>query len=147
MRKGKYVWSGESRTDRHRGPDVTWTEMPADTVQQYLTSLLVGWNCNIHYCWCDVTNTHDCWLGAACVLVQYHIIKHAWWWRCRIWWAGGITWPLFSETSTYMPADLVLFNQTCLLVHWKSKRKSTWPMPHNQTCQLTLWTLISQTAT
>ena len=22
----------------------------------------VSWcNCNIHYCWCDVTNTHDCW--------------------------------------------------------------------------------------
>ena len=24
-----------------------------------------------------------------------------------------MTWPLFSETSTDMPADLVLFNQTC----------------------------------
>ena len=36
-----------------------------------------------------------------------------------------MTWPLFSETSTDMPGDLVLFNQTCLLVHWKSKRKAT----------------------
>ena len=38
-----------------------------------------------------------------------------------------MTWPLFSETSKDMPADLVLFNQTCLLVHWKSKRKATAP--------------------
>ena len=35
--------------------------MPADPVQQYPALLLVGFNCNIHYCWCDVTNTHDCW--------------------------------------------------------------------------------------
>ena len=38
-----------------------------------------------------------------------------------------------------MPADLVLFNRTCFLVHWKSKRKATWPMPLHQTCQLTMW--------
>ena len=43
-----------------------------------------------------------------------------------------------------MPADLVLFNQTCLLVHLKSKRKATWLMPLHQTCQLTLWNFISQ---
>ena len=43
-----------------------------------------------------------------------------------------------------MPSDLELFNQTCLLVHWKSKRKSTWPMPLHQTCQLTMWNFISQ---
>ena len=43
-----------------------------------------------------------------------------------------------------MPADLVLFNQTCLLVHWKSKRKATWLMPLHQTCQLLLWNFISQ---
>ena len=43
-----------------------------------------------------------------------------------------------------MLADLVLFNQTCLLVHWKSKRKATWLMPLRQTCQLTLWNFISQ---
>ena len=43
-----------------------------------------------------------------------------------------------------MPADLVLFNQTCLLVHWKSKRKATWLMPLHHTCQLTLWNFISQ---
>ena len=79
-------------------------------------------------------------------MVQYHISKHTWWWGCPIWWAGGITWPLFSELSTDMPADLVLFNQTCLLVHWKSKRKSTCPMPLHQTCQLTLWTFINETA-
>ena len=33
---------------------------------------------------------------------------------------------------------LVVFNQTCLLVYWKSKRKATWPMLLLQTCQLTL---------
>ena len=43
-----------------------------------------------------------------------------------------------------MPADLVLFNQTCLLVHWKFKRKATCPMRLRQTCQLTLWNIISQ---
>ena len=43
-----------------------------------------------------------------------------------------------------MPADLVVFNQTCLLVHWKSKRKATWPMLLHQTCQLTMWNFISQ---
>ena len=43
-----------------------------------------------------------------------------------------------------MPEDLVLFNQTCLLVHWKSKRKATWLMTLHQTCQLTLWNFISQ---
>ena len=43
-----------------------------------------------------------------------------------------------------MPADLVLFNHTCLLVHWKSKTKATWPIPIHQTCQLTLWNFISQ---
>ena len=40
--------------------------------------------------------------------------------------------------------EFVLFNQICLLVHWKSKRKATWPMPLHQTCQLTLWNFISQ---
>ena len=39
---------------------------------------------------------------------------------------------------------VVVFNQTCLLVHWKSKRKATWPMPLHQTCQLTMWNFISQ---
>ena len=43
-----------------------------------------------------------------------------------------------------MPADLVLFNKTCLLVHWISKIKATWQMPLHQTCQLTLWNFISQ---
>ena len=43
-----------------------------------------------------------------------------------------------------MPADLVVFNQTCLLGHWKSKRKATWPMPLHQTCQFTMWNFISQ---
>ena len=43
-----------------------------------------------------------------------------------------------------MPADLVLFNQTCLLVHCKSKRNAIWPMRLHQTCQLTLWNFISQ---
>ena len=43
-----------------------------------------------------------------------------------------------------MPADLVLFNQTCLLVHWKLKRKATWLMRLHQTCQITLWNIISQ---
>ena len=55
-----------------------------------------------------------------------------------------MTWPLFSETSTDMPEDLVQFNQTCLLVHWKSKRKATWLMPLHLTCQITLWNFISQ---
>ena len=36
-----------------------------------------------------------------------------------------------------MPADLVPFNQLCLLNHWKPKRK-----PLHQTCQLTLWNPI-----
>ena len=43
-----------------------------------------------------------------------------------------------------MPAHLVLFDQICLLVHWKSKRKATWLMPLYQTCQLTLWIFIIQ---
>ena len=43
-----------------------------------------------------------------------------------------------------MPADLVVFKQTCLLVHQKSTRKPTWPMPLHQTCQLTMWNFISQ---
>ena len=43
-----------------------------------------------------------------------------------------------------MPANLVLFNQTCLLVHWKSKRKATWRLHLHQKCQLTLWNFISQ---
>ena len=42
-------------------PYVTLTDMPADPVQQYPAFLLVGCSFNIHYCWCDVTNTHDCW--------------------------------------------------------------------------------------
>ena len=32
--------------------------MPADSVQQYPTFLLIRCNCYMHYCWCDVTNTH-----------------------------------------------------------------------------------------
>ena len=43
-----------------------------------------------------------------------------------------------------MPANLVVFHQSCLLVHWKSKRNSTWPMPLHQTCQLIMWNFISQ---
>ena len=29
------------------------------------------------------------------------------------------------ETSIDMPVGLVVFNQTCLLIYWKSKRKAT----------------------
>ena len=58
--------------------------------------------------------------------------------------AWMMTWPLFSETLTDMPADLVVFNQTCLLVHCKSKRKATWLMPLHLTWQITLWNFISQ---
>ena len=61
----------------------------------------------------------------------------------RIWWGCGITLPLFSETSTDMSAYLVLFNQTCYLVYWKTKRKTTCAMPLHQTCQLTMWNFIS----
>ena len=43
-------WQGEA-----------WTDMPAEPVQQLPTFLLVGCNCNLHYCLCDVTNTHECW--------------------------------------------------------------------------------------
>ena len=43
-----------------------------------------------------------------------------------------------------MPADLALFNQTCLLGHWKLKRKAIWLMPFHKTCQLKLWNFISQ---
>ena len=35
--------------------------MPAVPVQQNPAFLLVGCNCKIHFCWCDVTNPHDCW--------------------------------------------------------------------------------------
>ena len=35
--------------------------MPDDPVQHYPAFLLVGFNCNMHYFWCDVTNMHDCW--------------------------------------------------------------------------------------
>ena len=35
--------------------------MPADPVHQYPAFLLVGFNCTIHYCWCDLTSTHGCW--------------------------------------------------------------------------------------
>ena len=56
-----------------------------------------------------------------------------------------MTWPRFSETSTDMHVEFnVLFNQTCLLVNWKSKRKATWPMPLHQTWQLTMCNFISQ---
>ena len=111
------------------------------------TCLLVGFKCNIHYCWCAVTNTHDCWprvsLNGMCAVSVPHyetcVMLRMW-----IWWVGGITWPLFSELSTDMPADLKLFNQRCTLVHWKSKRRATWPMSLNYTCQLTLWNFISQ---
>ena len=40
--------------------------------------------------------------------------------------------------------DLVVVNQTCPLVHWKSKRKGTWPMPLHHTCQLIIRNFISQ---
>ena len=120
--------------------------MPTDQVQQYPTFLLVGCNCSIQYCWCDVTNTYDYWprvlLNGMCAGSVPHYLTRV---MLRMWWAGGITWPLFSETSTDMSADLVLFNQTCLLVHWKSKRKAAWPMPLDQTCQLTIWILINTT--
>ena len=49
-------------------------------MHEYSAFLLVGCNCNMHYCWCDVTNTHACLqilrLGNrhTCVLFQYHII-------------------------------------------------------------------------
>ena len=43
-----------------------------------------------------------------------------------------------------MPVNLEQFNQTCLLAHWKSKRKVIWPMTLHQTCQLELWNLIRQ---
>ena len=43
-----------------------------------------------------------------------------------------------------MSADFVLFNQTCFLVYWKTKRKTTWRLPRHQTCQLTMWNFISQ---
>ena len=48
------------------------------------------------------------------------------------------------ETSTNIHVGFVLFNQTCLLVHWKSKRKATLPLPSYQTCQLTIINFISQ---
>ena len=35
--------------------------MPTDPVQRYPAFQLVGFNCNIHYCWCDVTIMYDCW--------------------------------------------------------------------------------------
>ena len=37
-----------------------YAHMPADPVQQYQAFLLVRFNYNIHYCWCEVNNTHDC---------------------------------------------------------------------------------------
>ena len=121
--------------------------MPADPVQQYPAFLLVGFNCNIHYCWCDVTNTHDCWprvsLNGMCAGSVAHYSTHV---MLRMsdmmsWWH-------------YMAAVQLNFNkyacglgsiqQICLLVHWKSKRRATWSMPLHQTCQLTMWNCISQ---
>ena len=49
-------WSGENK-NRH----THWPDMPVDPVQQYPAFLLVWCNCNMHYCWCDVANTNDCW--------------------------------------------------------------------------------------
>ena len=51
-----------SRTGMHTG---RMKLMPADPVHYYPTFLLVGFNYNIHYCWCDVTNMHDCWPGVS----------------------------------------------------------------------------------
>ena len=34
--------------------------MHTDPTHEYPAFLLVRCNCNIHYCWCDVTNTHAC---------------------------------------------------------------------------------------
>ena len=53
-----------------------------------------------------------------------------------MWWLGGNTCLLFGETSTDMLVDLIPFNQTCLLVHWKSDKgystdASTSDMPTN----------------
>ena len=46
------------------------SDMLADPVQQYPAFLLVGFICNIYYCWCDVTNTHDCLPPS---LVKWHV--------------------------------------------------------------------------
>ena len=69
---------------------------------------------------------------------MHHLLKH------DVWWPGGNSWLLFIETLTYMPLELVPFNQTCLLVHWKSMKKATRPMPIHQTCQHTMWCFIRQ---
>ena len=90
---------------------------------------------------------HDCWsqvsINGMCAGSVPHYKTHVIirmsemmsWWHYMI----AVQWNV-----NRMPADLVLFNQTCLLVHWKSKRKAIWLMPLHQTCLLTLWYFISQ---
>ena len=48
--------------------------------------------------------------------------------------------PLFSETSTNMLADLVLFHQTCLLVECYCKMDACWTMATQSACRLTFAT-------
>ena len=56
---GLLVWY---KYNRHvHWPGAAWIDMPDGPVQQYPAFLLVGCNFNIHYCWCDATNTHACW--------------------------------------------------------------------------------------
>ena len=109
-------------------------------------ALLFGFNCNIHYCWCNVTNTlllvpslvkwHVCWFSTTllntCDVKDVDMMS---WWH----YMDAVQWN-FNRYA----CELGTFNQTCLLVYWKSKRKATWPMPLQYTCQLTLWNFISQ---
>ena len=95
-------WSGEQtctlagcNLNRHaRWSSATVPSIPVNWVQPF--------NCNIHYCWCDATNTHDCWppcdvndvgygelvalhdrcsvkLQQICLRTLYYSIKHAYW--------------------------------------------------------------------
>ena len=99
--------------------------------------MLVECNCNTHACrpWVSLTgillilslaNRHMCWFSVIYMYLNMCDGK-----------PGSNTWLMFVDTSTDMPAELVPFNQTCLLDHWKPKRKTTRPMPLDLKGQIT----------
>ena len=125
--------------------------MPTDPVQQYPAFLLVGFNFNIHYCWCDATNTHDCW-------PRVRVKRHVCWFSTTLLNTRDVNDVGYDKLVALRGSCSVKLQQICLrtwyylIKHaswsiWKSKRKATWPMPLHQTCQQKCETLSAKTAT
>ena len=145
MMPGQLV--GRKKNRHANWSDVTWTDMPTDPVQQYPAFLLVGFDCNIHYCWCYVTNTHDCWPRVSLNGMCAGSVPHYWtrmmlrmsdmmsWWHYMVavqWNFNIYACGLGTIQSNMPPGPLEI------------KEKSYLTDTPHQTCQLTLWNFINQ---